>query len=653
MNRHAFHRLALVSYLVLIGLTGCGGADNGDQVGNGTTVEYSATARMLYDPANSVIPTTNDLLFSGSTDGTLNLPISSTDSSAALKTMLNTLDGFSLTMPFTTTLNEAPLASSVVLGQSVRVFEVTKSSGLVASVTRELTSSELLATLDSTGTTLALVPLKPLKESTSYLVVVTNALKDSVGKAVSTSSSYAVLKGSAVFTDSTKEALRLQINAHETAAASAGVSKDSIILSWSFTTQSVTPVLSAVKTQATARALQTRVTPVTSTYGQAQLHMGTLQVPYYLSRSAPLTAYWHGASSSYLTRYNTAPVATSTQTIPVMLTIPTAASGKTMPASGWPVVIYQHGITSNRATVLAIADTLASQGFAAIAIDLPLHGINVDDEKFAALRTSIERTFDLDVVNNTTGATGADGVIDESGKHFINLAVPLVSRDNIRQAISDILVLRNSLSSLQSDTGVVLDTTKVSFTGISLGSMVGVGYLATETTSTPALLSVPGGGIARLLDGSATFGPAIRAGLASSGVIAGTAAYDSFMFATQFMLDSADPINLAATAVSQHPVLLHEVVGSTTSASDQVVPNSVTGYPLSGTEPLIRMMGLSSASTSKSGSDAAVRFTAGGHSSLLSPTASSATTTEMQRQMAAFLATQGTQIVITDTSVVK
>lgn len=153
---------------------------------------------------------------------------------------------------------------------------------------------------------------------------------------------------------------------------------------------------------------------------------------------------------------------------------------------------------------MRIADTLASQGFATIAVDLPLHGIDLG-EGMDALRTSFERTFDLDLVNNTTGAAGADGVIDESGEHFINLSVPLVSRDNIRQGISDLLVLRNSLDGLQSAQGVKLDASKVSYVGISLGSIVGTGYLATEERSTPALLSVPGGGIARLLDGSPTF----------------------------------------------------------------------------------------------------------------------------------------------------
>jgi pimeloyl-ACP methyl ester carboxylesterase len=46
------------------------------------------------------------------------------------------------------------------------------------------------------------------------------------------------------------------------------------------------------------------------------------------------------------------------------------------PASGWPLVIFQHGITRNRSDMFAIAATLAGQGFAVVAVDPPPHGLN-------------------------------------------------------------------------------------------------------------------------------------------------------------------------------------------------------------------------------------------------------------------------------------
>lgn len=644
-----FHRLALISTLVLVGLSGCGGTSgNGDQVGNGTTVEYSPTAKIIFDPANGKIPTTNDLLFGS--DGTLNFPMTGDAATDGLRTMLNTLDGFSLTMPFTLTLTEAPKTTSVVLGQTVQVFEVSKTNNFVSTIVREVPNTELLATLDSTGLNLAFVPLKPLKESTSYLIVLTNGLKDKNDKAFSTSTSYAVLKGSDPLTSATSEALRQQINAYENTATSAGITKENIILSWSFTTQSTSPVLKAVKAQATAQPLVTQSTGANTPLSAATIHKGTLQVPYYLSKTAPLTAFWKGAGDSLLTRYNPTPKSTSTETIPVLMIVPKG----TMPAAGWPVVIYQHGITRDRTTLLALADSLARAGYAAIAIDLPLHGMDEDNSLAPLLRTTFERTFNLDAVSNTDPTISSpDGVVDRSGASFINLAAPLVSRDNIRQGISDLLVLRSSLGALQSQEGVKLDASQVGFVAMSLGGVIGTGYLNIEDRVTPSILNVTGGGIARLLDGSVSYGPIIRAGLAKKGINADTDAYNSFMYATQFMVDTADPINLATGIAQKHPVLFQEVVGSSTSPSDQVIPNAVKGYSLSGSEPLIKALGLTSVSTTTSDVDGVVRFTAGEHSSLLRTTVSPATTVEMQKQIANFMYTKGKTIVVTDTSVVK
>ncbi|VAW44023.1 Lipase-like protein, partial [hydrothermal vent metagenome] len=163
-------------------------------------------------------------------------------------------------------------------------------------------------------------------------------------------------------------------------------------------------------------------------------------------------------------------------------------------------------------------------------------------------------------------------------------------------------------------------------------------------------LSAPGGGIANLLVGSPAFGPSIIAGLAAAGVEEGTAEFNLFILAAQTTLDAADSINFGGFATLQNHILLHEILG------DQVITNRVPDAPLSGTEPLIDAMGLMSYSDSAfnpNGLGAAVRFTEGDHSSLLSPAASAAATVEMQTQMAAFQATGGTTLNVTNTDVVQ
>jgi hypothetical protein len=174
--------------------------------------------------------------------------------------------------------------------------------------------------------------------------------------------------------------------------------------------------------------------------------------------------------------------------------------------------------------------------------------------------------------------------------------------------------------------------------------------------------SVPGGGIPYLLNGSPTFGPRIRAGLAAAANLQpNTPAFDQFLAAAQQAIDPADPINYGF-ASAQNAILLHEVVGGGTlpngqlSLPDQVIPNTVAGAPLAGTEPLIRALGLpaiTASTQSATGVRGATRFIFGDHGSLLSPASNAAVTAEMQGQMASFIVSNGGAVVVTNTSVIR
>jgi pimeloyl-ACP methyl ester carboxylesterase len=312
------------------------------------------------------------------------------------------------------------------------------------------------------------------------------------------------------------------------------------------------------------------------------------------------------------------------------------------------VVIFQHGITQNRTNLFALADTLAAAGFAAIAIDLPLHGITDTASPF--YNAPLERTFNVDLLNNETGAPGSDGVIDTSGAHFINLSSSLTTRDNVRQGVADLIHLTATLPTLDSDGDGLGDfATPARFVGHSLGGIVGTVFLGVETNVSAATLANPGGGLAKLVIGSETIGPRVIAGLRAAGLEPGTAEFESFLSAFQQVVDAADPINYGFAAATEHPVHMIEVLG------DATVPNSVPGAPLSGTEPLARSMGLmatASSTVDDLGVRALVRFSAGDHASFLLPTASPAATLEMQGQMAGFMASDGTVLTITNPGVI-
>jgi pimeloyl-ACP methyl ester carboxylesterase len=674
-----------------------------------------------FDPSHGVIPFPNNLLLQGTTDLTLNIPVDPSAADAGPKLAMNALDGFSTTAPWSMTFS-APISAASIAG-SVHMYEVTLSGpgGGVTGVVRELASpQEFVATLapsDTTGATLAIVPTAPLKERTSYLAVVTNGIKDAGGAPVRGSFTYLLATGHNALCTGGKsnvrflpdasacqlEPLRQLVNTQEAAAYSKGIAPGSIAMSWTATTQSITPTLKALSaiTQASPKAT-THVAPTGKTLGDlgvglppiADIYIGTISLPYYLAspqetcfatdpNCSPLVAHWNAAPGAYipqcaafgldptstnLTACNPVPVTRSTQVVPLLLTLPNAASGKTMPAAGWPLVIFQHGITRNRTDMFAIAGTLAAQGYAVVAIDLPLHGLVDKTNPFYAGNTPFvalgahERTFDLDVQSNTTGAPGADGKIDSSGSHYINLTSLLTSRDNLRQGVADVMQLAHAASSLPN-----VDASHTRFVGQSLGSIVGTMVMAVDPTIKAAVLNVPGGGIARLLDASPAFGPSIHAGLAAAGLVQGTPSYDAYFVATQTVIDSGDPINYAGNGTLVDPavrsndsfknILINEVVGGGDVLPDQVIPNRVTGAPLSGTEPLIAALGAQgidkTVMLSNQGLQVVTRFLQGEHGSLLDPTDFPYATMEMQGEMASFVAYNGFGVLVNNPTILK
>jgi hypothetical protein len=170
------------------------------------------------------------------------------------------------------------------------------------------------------------------------------------------------------------------------------------------------------------------------------------------------------------------------------------------------------------------------------------------------------------------------------------------------------------------------------------------------------VLNVPGGQVVYLLNGSPTFGPVIRAGLAAAGVQAGTPAFDQFLGAAQTVADSGDPINYAAFTAPKK-ILAQIIVGNgSNNLPDQVVPPLVAGAPLAGGEPLVKFMGLApivATTQNASGVRGVVRFTAGTHGSLLDPTSNPAVTAEMQGEMATMQFSNGTLVVVQNTSVIR
>ncbi len=619
-----------------------------------------------FEKSKGNIPYPNDILFAGSRDGTLNIPLdpNAGEAEAALTNALNSLDGFSTVAPISIGISGE--IDPTTLPGHVHLYKVaTQASAAtsmipaVGAIIKELSfGTDYIATLNNDK--LVILPTQPLESHSSYMIVITDGVRNSAGQRLIADTTLSLLlsdqpivaKGIPYFNPDSDlntntifslEGLRQLTQAMIAQAQTQGIARDEIAAIWSFTTQSIGNVSRAMianNPTAQLRVTDTNLTTASvGAYGFADIYVGTLaNLPYYLgSNTAALTTPFSDANGSL--HVTALPKELSRQTIPVLLSLPNASSDMQMPSNGWPVVIFQHGITQNRTNLLAVADALARAGYAAVAIDLPLHGIVDTQSPF--YMSSLERTFNLDIVNNDTGAPTPDGIIDASGKHYLNLANLLVARDNIRQSTSDLIALKNALASVS---GATLDASRVAFFGHSLGTIAASGLLGNVPLES-TVLAMPGGGIAQFLSHSESFGQEIRDGLyAAAGIEPDSAEYNRFMLTAQTLLDDADAINYAADVGAQQKVFAIEALG------DKTIPNRVATAPLSGTEPLLKLLGATHAiAPTSAGSvpftkNSVARFNVGGHSSILTPEDSVEATVEMQSESASFIGSQAAAV---------
>lgn len=415
----------------------------------------------------------------------------------------------------------------------------------------------------------------------------------------------------------------------------------------------------------------------------------------HLTKVSPIPVAQGRNEDDTATLYNEA----GTETLDVQFTVPdeaviaviSAATGGavspvTKPDAGWPVVIFQHGLSGSKENALIVSAVLSLAGYATVAIDQPLH----------SGRAIVD-------------AEGITVDASENPTYFLNLSSMLTGRDNARQGASDILGLRLGLNAIVDTSGDLgIDTSSVYFAGQSLGTVTGAVAVANANTTLGgdlaafddmyriqgAFLNVPSSGISATLLESATFSTFVKASVtegssddfvafveqyaAATGVSYEEAlvpaylefeaslseqdlaelnsTFNAFAFAAQTVIDSSDPVNYAQRlTATETPTLIQVVVGGgvnddgSTALTDQVNPVS-TSLPLFGSQAFADIAGIPKVSSTTEGSGI-VRFITGGHPSLLLTEPSVATFTEMQSQMSAFFATGN--IVVTDTSLVE
>lgn len=588
------------------------------------------------------------------------------------------------------------------------------------SVTRELTDQDMQIQYDSKNFVLYLQPKVALKANRTYSALIMKGIKDPAGLLVDTPIPALIAKdtdklglenGQATACDGIKDdVVMLQCITYfglnpVLQHSAAKVRAENVLLSWSVTTAREDRAFTALAQKIVAGDIKPSIPsgmtcnkaicfldvgslsgkdPAKTPGGKATVFPGTIRLPimtadakavldnsgsfltgkglFNREEGAKLTSgNWlcdgGGTGVSCNTdmahAHNYLPKVQGWVTHPIVLAIPSSC-----PTGGCPVAIFAHAIQQDRTNALAIADKLAEQGVAVVAIDMPLHGMvkerltnSAKDQSRSALYgpslndalynstlsaarniipLMLERTFYLDMVSdsgelNEDGSTKSDNEVDMSGAHFLNPSLPLTQRDILRQGSLDLVVLANYLRTgnyLRCGMNGLLKTCNVSdksagfdklnfqnlhFISHSVGSIPAAAFLAFDQQIQTVSLLAPAGATLRTLEGSPVIGKKLSDGLAAKGVLPGTEDYYRFFASVQAAIDGVEPLNHAnqlrtrrnaADESEARPIYMAIIGGDPAepSTQDQVLPFVIKGQPLAGSQAFAKALGLTAAS---------------------------------------------------------
>ncbi|PRO72967.1 hypothetical protein C6Y40_13825 [Alteromonas alba] len=256
------------SVALALGLAGCGGGESIDDINNETQVD-TPFSRIVFDPANGDLNIPNDLLMLPGDDGffdyTLNIPVADPTDFGDPQNALNILDGWSIQHPFAI---DVQTSSGVALDAStlsagIHLFEATlgldqsdpecaaaaiPSSGCKLGDQLTYGVDYVLSLVDDD--TVSVVPLKPLKPASGYMLVMTTDLKDTSGKAVQGSTTWDLVRqdiNTAPLATEDQLTLQTLVNSYITPLLGAGYEREDITYVSAFTTQSTVDVMGTVK----------------------------------------------------------------------------------------------------------------------------------------------------------------------------------------------------------------------------------------------------------------------------------------------------------------------------------------------------------------------------------------------------------------------
>lgn len=394
------------------------------------------------------------------------------------------------------------------------------------------------------------------------------------------------------------DALKVETSRTELASALDAIGRDKVLAAWPFTTMSMTKKLVDLRTTSTTLAIDpnpaniVKMTPtqalgdfaigIGSIFNVASVYHGTIKTADFLDGK---TRAWRSDGSHEV------------RDIKFTMTMPKGSS--TGPV---PVVIFGHGLVTERRFVLAVGDALAAKGYAAISIDFPYHGdrtycakggpISIVDPTDGSL-ASLEPCQSGTTCNDEGRCVDAQGngnklanfpVINmpvASGAMFLEIEHIANSKDHFQQALIDLGALDRSLrlGNWQSVTGRAVDTSKIYYAGQSLGGIMGAIFLGTDPDIDRAVLNVPGANLVPMFDDSTFFSAQLDAFFTRQKVQRESFEGRRFVTVAKWFMDAVDPQHIG-------PITGNRALMLQMATLDMIIPNdntkvleAVTGAP--------------------------------------------------------------------------
>ena len=477
----------------------------------------------------------------------LPLPNCATNPSDCLDVaLLNQLDGFNtqprLSIPFDGAIDPNSVNSNTVFLVRVgNLFDADDGRPRVIGINQVV--------WDPASLTLFAESDEHLDQHTTYLLIVTNGVRDASGNPISASADFRsftrggdfdrqdrVLKFYRdVLRDLLDDDFLRQVLPGQERRGDGDSRRNNIAAASVFTTGSITSTLESIREQIRAAAApsvtfklglhgETTVFPVSSITGilfnadhPTPPTPSTLPVPTPALQVFPgavaslafgkFTALNFETSNAFIPQVPTrtgVPAVQGTTDIFFNLFIPAG----TQPNNGWPVAIFGHGFGDNKNnSPFAVASTLAAKGIATIAINAVGHGFGPNGTLavIQGTTTTILPAGGRGVDQNGNGTFDSTEGLFATGTH-----ADIGNRDGLQQTVADLMQVVRAIQGgidVNGDGLPDLDANRIYYFGQSLGGIYGTTLLGVDPDVRVGVPNVPGGTLTDIARLSPTFRP--------------------------------------------------------------------------------------------------------------------------------------------------